>query len=68
MVLDADKIVRLFELCQTIVDVQHEIPTLNGAMLDTTDRAVQLEMAEQLRPSLLTTHAATLRELAKLLQ
>jgi hypothetical protein len=32
MTLDAEKIVRLFELCQEILDTRREIPVLDAAI------------------------------------
>jgi len=68
MTLDSEKIVRLFELCQEILDTRREVPMLDAAMTGETDRAVQLQMAENVRDSLLTNHVATLKELAKVLR
>lgn len=68
MYLDAPKIVRLFDLCQEILDTRREIPSLDAATIGATDRVVQLQIAQALRESLLTTHSAALKELARLLR
>jgi ribosomal 50S subunit-associated protein YjgA (DUF615 family) len=68
MTLDAEKTIRLFELCEEILAVKNEIPKLDGEMTGATDRTVRLQMAEQLRDSLLANHSAALKELAIILQ
>ena len=47
---------------------KNEDPTPSLTMLNGESCEVQLEIASQFRPTLLTNHGATLRELARLLR